>query len=144
MEVFIANEQDISIDEGRLSELAQHLLTVEEMDATAELSVLFITEDHMRQLNAHYAGHDYATDVLAFPMGEDDDGQLLLGDVVICPQIARQNALERGRQVREELDMLLVHGTLHLLGYDHGREEEKNEMDKRLWDVLGSFVRSDR
>jgi probable rRNA maturation factor len=146
VDVFVANEQDISVDEGRLSDLARHLLSSEDIgaDADAELSILFVGAEHMRQLNAHYADNDYATDVLAFPMGEDDDGQLLLGDVVMCPQVAQENARRSGRALSEELDVLLVHGTLHLLGYDHHREEDKRAMDTRLREVLGTFARRDR
>src|SRR5918999_2265991 len=92
MDVFIANEQEIPVPEARLSALARHALDCLNVDGTAELSVLLITADHMRRLNARFAGEDRATDVLAFPMLEEEEDMLLLGDVVICPRVARRNA----------------------------------------------------
>lgn len=141
MNVFVANEQDIAIDENRSSELARHTLAAEDVDAEAELSVLYVTRDHIRNLNKRFAGNDYATDVLAFPMGEEesDDEELIMGDVVICPEVAGENAKKLGHDLQSELDTLLVHGTLHLLGYDHQAAEDKARMDKRLGEVLGTF-----
>lgn len=139
VDVFLANEQELDVDEARLTSLARHVLVAEEVDDNAELSVLCVTSSHMRQLNSHFAGDDYATDVLAFPMGEDDDGALLLGDVVICPDVARRHADERGSTLNDELETLVVHGTLHLLGYEHQGEDDKRQMDGRLHEVLRSF-----
>lgn len=143
MNVFVANEQDLPVDENRSSALARHVLDEEDVGEGAELSVLFVTPDHMRRLNARYADNDHATDVLAFPLleedEEDDEGDLLLGDVVICPDMARRNAARLGHDLDRELDTLLVHGTLHLLGYDHKSEQEKERMDRRMDEVLRSF-----
>lgn len=120
--------------------MARHTLLCEGVEGPAELSVLLITSDHMRQLNARFAGDDYATDVLAFPMTEDEEASLLLGDVVICPDIAGKNAARIGHSLGGELDVLVVHGTLHLLGYDHQGKDDKTKMDSRLDEILGSFV----
>jgi probable rRNA maturation factor len=139
MDVFVANEQSEAVDESRLSRLATHVLEMEEVDEEAELSVLVVGADHIRKLNARFAGDDYATDVLSFPMMEDDETSLLLGDVVICPEIAATNAAKLGHDVQTELDTLLVHGTLHLLGYDHDNEEEKARMEGRQRDILAAF-----
>lgn len=139
MDVFLANEQDLPLDERRLSALARHTLTAEDIEDNCELSVLFVTSDHMRRLNHRFAGNDYATDVLAFPMMDDEDGILLLGDVVICPLVADANAGKMGHGLPEELDALVVHGTLHLLGYDHQGPEDKARMDGRTKEVLASF-----
>lgn len=139
MDVFVANEQELQVDEARLSRLAAHVLHEEEVDDAAELSVLLVGPDHIRQLNARFAGDDYATDVLSFPMMEDEEITLLLGDVVICPEIATANAAKVGHDVDTELDTLLVHGTLHLLGYDHDDEEEKRRMDERQNEILAAF-----
>lgn len=142
MDVFVANEQTLQVDESRLSRLATHALQAEEVDEEAELSVLLVGSDHIRKLNARFAGDDYATDVLSFPMMEDDESSLLLGDVVICPEIAATNAAKLGHEVARELDTLLVHGTLHLLGYDHDDEEEKARMEERQRDILAGFQAS--
>jgi probable rRNA maturation factor len=139
MDVFIANEQEIPVPEARLSALARHALDCLNVDGTAELSVLLITADHMRRLNARFAGEDRPTDVLAFPMMEEDDGSLMLGDVVVCPEVARTNAQDRSESLERELEILLVHGTLHLLGYDHQGAEDKAKMDERLAQVISSF-----
>jgi probable rRNA maturation factor len=141
MDIFLANEQDIAVDIDRLSALANHVLTSEEVDESAELSILFVTKEHMKRLNSHFAGDDYATDVLAFPMMEDeeDDAPVVLGDVVICPPVARDNAGKVGHSLTDELSLLVVHGTLHLLGYDHQGPRDKESMDKRQSELLASF-----
>lgn len=140
MDVFVANEQDRPIDEARLSALTRHALQTEDVDEDIEISVLLVTADHIRQLNARYAGADYATDVLAFPMIEDEeDDTVLLGDVVICPAIAQKNAASLGHGLERELDTLVVHGTLHLLGYDHQGKEDTARMQRRLREILDSF-----
>jgi probable rRNA maturation factor len=139
VDVFVANEQAVEVDETRLSRLAAHVLSHEELDDDAELSVLLVAGDHIRKLNARFAGDDYATDVLSFPMMEDDDSSILLGDVVICPEIAAANAAKAGYDLGAELDLLLVHGILHLLGYDHDDEDEKARMDARQQELLASF-----
>lgn len=142
MDVFVTNEQDVPVDEVRVSSLARHTLSLEDVDDGAELSILFVASDHIQRLNERFAGDDYETDVLAFPMmeEEDDDGALVLGDVVICPGVARQNAHRLGHSLTAEIDELLVHGTLHLLGYDHQRADDKARMDRRTREVLESFA----
>jgi probable rRNA maturation factor len=140
MDVFLANEQELEVDETRLAALARYVLSVERVDGTAELSVLFVTADHIRQLNARFAGEDHPTDVLAFPMMEEEDGALLLGDVVVCPTVADKNATQLGHDLATELEALVVHGTLHLLGYDHQGTEDKAKMDQRMGEVLTNFA----
>ena len=140
MNIFLANEQKLEVDEKRLTDLARHTLESEGVEDEAELSVLLITSDHIRRLNSRFAGDDYATDVLAFPMMDaQDDGPVVLGDVVICPEVAENNAQKLGHQFPTELDTLLVHGTLHLLGYDHQNAIERDRMDRRIRDVLTGF-----
>lgn len=142
MNIFVANEQDLPIDVTRTSALARHTLTAESVAEETELSVLYVTSEHIKKLNGRYAGNDYVTDVLAFPLmeeGDPEDDDYLLGDVVICPEVAKENAEKLGHDLSKELDTLLVHGTLHLLGYDHQGEEDKARMDKRLTEVLEAF-----
>jgi probable rRNA maturation factor len=142
VEIFVASEQDVPVDTGRVVDLARHALASENVDDEAELSVLFVTADHIRRLNQRFADNDYATDVLAFPMTEDEDegdGPYMLGDVVICPEVARANAHRLGHSLQHEIDTLLVHGILHLLGYDHQGVDDKQRMDARLSTLLTSF-----
>ncbi len=141
MDVFLANEQGVPLDEPQLAALARHVLEAEDVDPAAELSILFVGADHIRRLNARYAGDDYATDVLAFPMMEDDEESVLLGDVVVCPEIAQANAEKVGGTIESELRTLVVHGTLHLLGYDHQNDAQRAAMDKRTADVIEDFAR---
>jgi len=142
MDVFLANEQTLPVDEARLSALARHVLDSEKVHDEAELSILVIDGEHMRKLNARFANNDYATDVLAFPMLEGDDDSTMVGDVVLCPDVARANAEKHDHSLERELDVLLVHGTLHLIGYDHKAASEKERMDKRVDEVLDEFNRA--
>ena len=144
MNVFLANEQELPVDETRLTALARHVLEQEDVEEGTELSLLLVTRDHIKRLNNRFAGDDYATDVLAFPMmedgtDEDEDGALLLGDVVMCPQVAEGNATELGHSLANEIDALVVHGTLHLLGYDHQNDRDRAKMDARTKEIITSF-----
>jgi probable rRNA maturation factor len=139
VDVFLANEQGLSVDEARLSALARHTLTVCNVDEEAELSILVVDAEHIRKLNARFASNDHATDVLAFPMLEGDEDSTVVGDVVLCPDVAKENATKLGHSLERELDVLVVHGTLHLLGYDHQGTADKERMDKRLIEVLDGF-----
>lgn len=90
----------------------------------AELSVLFIGDRAMRTLNRHYRGRDRTTDVLSFSLREGRFGGVqpdMLGDIVISVPVARQQAVDAGLTLQQELERLLVHGLLHLVGYDHER-----------------------
>ncbi len=139
MDVFLANEQDLSVGEARLSALARHALTSMDVDSTAELSILMVAPAHIRRLNARFAGDDAATDVLSFPMMDEEDSPLLLGDIVLCPEVARANASRLGHSLDKELEVLLVHGALHLLGYDHQGSEDRAEMESHVGEIIASF-----
>ena len=137
MTVEIANESGEPADEARLAACATHVLAVTGVDPGAELSVLLVDTDHMARLHVEHSGEQGATDVLAFE--QDDLGAVtsphdpeavpaLLGDVVICPPVARAQARQAGHAPQEELELLLVHGVLHLLGWDHDEAEREREM----------------
>ncbi|HEX9411703.1 MAG TPA: rRNA maturation RNase YbeY [Actinomycetota bacterium] len=115
----MSNRQDFTVDESGLAALAERVLAGEGAPE-GELSLSFVSTDEMEQLHERYAGEDGPTDVLAFPMGEEG----MLGDVVICPAEARRN----NEDVEEELRLLVVHGTLHLLGHDHEDEDARRKM----------------
>ncbi len=107
----------------------------------AELSVALIGNGEMRKLNARYRKKDYPTDVLSFPAAQDmPDGVRLLGDVIISVDKAKEQAKERGRSLDEEMTTLLIHGVLHLLGYDHERSAKDarimGRLEKRLFRLL--------
>ena len=112
----------------------------------AEISLTFVSKEEIRELNGRYRNVDNPTDVLSFPLLEDlcqDAGnwqkqpcEFLLGDVVICPEKAFEQAAEYGHSRRRELIYLFVHSVLHLLGCDHMEEEEKREMRRREEEIM--------
>ena len=112
----------------------------------AEISVTFVTDEEIRELNAQFRGIDRATDVLSFPQFEDvqdipDEGPAVLGDVVISLERARAQAEEFGHSEKRETIYLFVHSILHLLGYDHMEEDEKKEMraaEEKTMEKLGA------
>lgn len=149
MAVFVADEQAATgqapdVDAGRLQRLALHVLADRRVPEAMELSVLCVDRDDMAQLNGHHMGKQGPTDVLAFPMdlpGETLPGEpAILGDVVLCPAVAAEQARERGKTFEAELDLLLVHGILHLLGHDHAEPEERAEMFGLTDRLLASFA----
>jgi probable rRNA maturation factor len=137
--VEIANESGVDVNEAGLAALARHVLDQMRVHPLAELSVLLVDETAMSDLHQRWLGEPGPTDVLAFPMDElrapppggqtDHGGDAqavpgLLGDVVLCPQVAIEQACKAEHSVHEELDLLCTHGILHLLGYDHAEPDE--------------------
>ena len=124
--ISVSNRQSARIDEDALVSLARATLAGEGIEA-AELSISLVDEDEMERLHVRYMDEPGATDVLSFPMDEvtSDDGVRLLGDVVIAPAVAaRNNPADPAAEIR----LLLVHGILHLLGFDHEEDTERAEM----------------
>jgi len=122
--VLVSNRQDVPVDADALAGLAVTALRGEGVEAF-ELSVSFVDVDEMSCLHESYLGEPGPTDVLSFPLDEDEgDDQRLLGDVVICPAYAGAN----NPDLEAELRLLLVHGVLHLLGHDHEDDAERAEM----------------
>jgi len=120
--VAISNRQSTPVEEAALAELARKVLLDDGLTA-GELSLSFVEEDEMSELHERYLGEPGPTDVLAFAQDDPD----LLGDVIVCPAVAsRQN-----RDLPAELRLLVAHGTLHLLGYDHHEQEERARMWER-------------
>jgi len=135
--VVAVDEQDeLVLDLDRWSTLAQAALEHEGVP-TGALNLLFVETDSIHELNREHMGKDRPTDVLSFPLDDDDDlpGETLLGDVVVCPAVAAANAPEHDGQghhrgsVDDEIALLVVHGVLHVLGYDHINDDEAEEME---------------
>ena len=144
IDVFVADEQSARpVDCERWAALAESVLRAEKVRGEAELSVLFVDESAIASLNARFLGHDGPTDVLSFPIEDDpaEAGELpvLLGDVVICPEVAWRNAPEHAGSYDDELALLLVHGILHLLGMDHVLTHEAERMEERERQLLARF-----
>ena len=122
--VLVSNRQDLPVDEAALADLARTTLEQEGL-RDVELSVSFVDETEMEDLHVRYMDEPGPTDVLSFPLDVDEDGSRVLGDVVICPAVAARND---PADPKAELRLLIVHGVLHLLGYDHKADAEKAEM----------------
>jgi probable rRNA maturation factor len=133
--ILVSNRQTLAVDEQGLVELASVCLRGEGLER-AELSVSFVDADEIAELHVSYMHEDGPTDVLSFPLGEDDrdeDGVRLLGDVVIAPEVATRNHPD---DPAAELRLLLVHGILHLLGHDHEDEDER----ARMWAIQERYT----
>ncbi len=164
VEVFVADEQnDQPVDRARWQRLAEHVLDAEGIRGDAELSLLFVDETTMAELNQRFMGADGPTDVLAFPLEDDvvgagrwpdngptgpasnraevDEAPLLLGDVVVCPSVAATNAPNHAGTYDDELALLVVHGILHILGMDHADPEEAAAMQAKERALLDRFHR---
>jgi probable rRNA maturation factor len=163
--VFGADEQhDVEIDVSRWVRLARLALAdervVERFGGEVEMSLLFVDEPTIAELNERFLDAPGSTDVLAFPMDDEpppggrhpdqggrgpgapaDTGEppALLGDVVVCPAVAHRQALARDVPLDDELALLVVHGTLHLLDYDHAEADEAAAMRRREQELLARF-----
>jgi probable rRNA maturation factor len=141
MSIDIANETDFGVeqgvDEAELASVARYVLDEMGIHPMAELSVLLVDSAAMEQLHIQWMDEPGPTDVLSFPMDElrparaEDDNEPvpgLLGDVVLCPEVAVKQAKDAGHSTADELRLLTTHGLLHLLGYDHAEPDEEAEM----------------
>ena len=146
MSIEVNNESGAVVDEAGLVELSRFVLDAMGINPLAELSLVLLDTDSMAGLHQQWMDLPGPTDVMAFPMDGGDspldagdrpgpgggaeygDNPALLGDVVLCPEVAAEQAGAAGHSVEAELHLLCTHGILHLLGYDHGEPEEEREM----------------
>jgi probable rRNA maturation factor len=124
--------------------LGEFVLTLEEVPAEAELSIALVSIEEMAHLNEQYRGVAGPTDVLSFgcdePCAAGSGEPITLGDVIIAPEVAERQASELGTTVEAELNLLLVHGVLHLLGYEHDADEAAAAMAAREKVLLASWA----
>ena len=127
------------ISERRVRELVAATLRAERV-RDALISIAFVGETTISRLNREFLSHQGATDVISFGLSRTGKSAPVIGDIYICPEIARRNARALRVSVREELARLVVHGTLHILGYDHpdGERRLSSEMWKRQERILES------
>ncbi|MGI8696465.1 MAG: rRNA maturation RNase YbeY [Mycobacteriales bacterium] len=137
MSIEIVNESGEDVDERSILSIAAHALTELGVHPLAELSVLLVDREHMASLHEKWMGEPGPTDVLSFPMDDLDPTrgprevepvEGMLGDVVLCPAVAAEQAQSAGHGTPIELALLTTHGILHLLGYDHGEPAEERTM----------------
>lgn len=135
MSIEILNESGIDLDERGLQQLARFVMDRMRVHPLAELCIKAVDEATIAELNEQWMEKEGPTDVLAFPMDELRPGLLdeepeegVLGDLVLCPAVAEKQGEAAGHGVEAEIELLTVHGILHLLGYDHAEPEEHREM----------------
>ncbi len=164
IEVFAADEQSAAtVDTQRWSKLAHDVLVDQGVRGEAELSLLFVDEVAMTELNQRFMGKTGPTDVLSFPIEDDlvlfgprsadslgpgpvsdidpGDAPALLGDVVICPAVALTNAPDHAGSYEDEMALLVVHGILHVLGMDHEDNDDAEAMEALERALLARFNR---
>ena len=148
MSIEIANESGMAVDELSIVAAARFALDRLAVSKLAELSVALVELDVMADLHEQWLELPGPTDVMAFPMDElgstrrpdaGEAGPALLGDVVLCPAFARDQARQAGHSLLDELHLLTVHGVLHLLGYDHAEPAEEREMFTLQNQILADF-----
>ncbi len=144
IDVFVANEQnEVPVDEHRLVSLVRMAAVEEGVEPGAEVTVLLVDRSAMASLKEKWLGETGPTDVLAFPMDEQapEEEPYVLGDIVICPSVAEEQSATEGKSVTDEVDLLLVHGFLHLRGYDHVKPQDARAMRHRERKILAEFRR---
>ena len=151
MNILISNNSKEDLDLDQIEAMAyktiEEVLRVEDFTSDFEVSLTLVDKDEIHTLNRDYRGVDRPTDVLSFPMDDEifpgeEDVDLILGDIVICLDIAKAQAEEYGHSLDRELSYLICHSTLHLLGYDHMEDDEKAIMrgkEKEIMKNLGVF-----
>jgi probable rRNA maturation factor len=149
--IHIDQECGDCVDREQVTRITQDVLEAEGISSPYEISLLFTTSETVRRLNRDYRGVDSFTDVLAFQMLPQHeasppfilppDGTTHLGEVIIsCPQ-AMEQAREQGHSISTELALLVIHGVLHLLDYDHEQPDEEGRMRLREAELLGECLR---
>jgi probable rRNA maturation factor len=151
MSVEVNNESGIEVDESAIQRLITFGLDLLHVHPDADVAVLFVDEAAMEQLHVQWMDEPGPTDVLSFPMdelrpGTDDQPTPagLLGDIVVCPQVAVEQAKTAGHPVLDEMELLTAHGLLHLLGFDHAEPEEEREMFAIQRDILVGFAMDEK
>jgi probable rRNA maturation factor len=147
----VNNESTYDIDEAALQRLATYCLDAMRVHPDAEIALVLVDEAAMEQLHVQWMGEPGPTDVLSFPMDElrpgNDDVITppgVLGDVVLCPQVAEVQAEGAGHSTMDELLYLTAHGILHLLGFDHAEPEEEKEMFSLQRDLILGYSMSEK
>lgn len=151
MTIEISNESGYAVDETVLLRLTEHDLAELHVSPDADVAILLVDEGAMEALHVQWMDEPGPTDVLSFPMDELRPGTEdmptppgLLGDIVLCPQVAEAQAAVAKHSTMDELILLTTHGLLHLLGFDHAEPEEKKEMFGLQNDLIMSFHVAER
>lgn len=151
MTIEITNESGVEVDETVLLRLTEHNLAELNVSPDADVAILLVDEGAMEALHVQWMDEPGPTDVLSFPMDELRPGTAeqptpagLLGDIVLCPQVAETQAQAAKHSTLDELVLLTTHGTLHLLGFDHAEPEEEREMFGLQRELITAFQAAER
>ena len=151
MSVEVNNESGVQVDDAALQRLIVFGLDLLHVHPDADVALLFVDEAAMEQLHVQWMDEPGPTDVLSFPMDElrpgSDDAPTpagLLGDIVMCPQVAIEQAKSAGHASLEEMKLLAAHGLLHLLGFDHAEPDDEREMFQVQRDMLVGFAMQEK
>jgi probable rRNA maturation factor len=137
MSIEVSNESGIDVSEAELVSVARFVIASMDVNPSAELSMVLLDTAAMADLHMRWMDLPGPTDVMSFPMDElepggrpdaPEPGPSMLGDIVLCPEFAAEQAAAAGHSLGHELALLTIHGVLHLLGYDHGEPDEEKEM----------------
>ena len=146
MSIEIDNESGVEVEETRVMALATYALDKMRIHPLADLAIAFVDEAAMAELHEEWMDEPGPTDVLSFPMDELRPGSAadltpagLLGDIVVCPQVAAKQASEAGHETINEILLLTTHGILHLLGFDHAEPDEHAERVGIQGEILAGF-----
>lgn len=154
MNVFVADEQTEPVDVESLRRLAASVLVSEDYPAETEVSVMLVGDDEMAGYNARFLKREGPTDVISLPIEELAPGRpptavpagppVMLGDVIVAPAYIRRQAARLEVEFEDEISLMVVHGMLHLLGYDHADDTEAERMELREREILGAAGRKRR
>ena len=146
MSVELTNESGFPVDEESLQAITLHAMAQMKVHPDAEVAIVLVDEKAMADLHLQWMDEPGPTDVLSFPMDElrpglegDDAAEGILGDIVLCPTVAKQQAEKAGHSLMDELHLLTVHGMLHLLGFDHAEPDDEREMFSLQGEILHTF-----
>jgi len=149
IEILDESGADVDVDVTGLSRLARFVMDQMRVHPLAELCIKLVDEATIAQLNEQWMEKTGPTDVLAFPMDElrpglvnEEPEEGVLGDLVLCTSVAARQAVEAGHPAKDEVELLAVHGILHLLGYDHAEADEHKEMFDLQATLLGEWRRT--
>lgn len=144
----ISNESEVPCDTGALADLVTHLLGALRLHPECEIGITLVDVERMSTLHEDWMQEPGPTDVLSFPIDEvriadpaDEPVAGILGDIVLCPEFAAEQARAAGRTLDEELQFLVTHGTLHLIGYDHATQQDYDAMFALQDDLLSGWRR---
>lgn len=140
-EVFNETSYELETEINDLNKLLEFTLKREKLD-NVEFNIIFVDSDTIHNINKTYRHVDRVTDVISFALEDNKTIELdhrLLGDIYICIDKAKEQALEYGHSFKRELSFLAIHGLLHLLGYDHMEEAEEKVMFQKQEDILSEF-----